>query len=254
MPLRSVLTVDEIVSSLERTSLPTILVEGRDDMTVYRWLEKQLGIHNANVLPCGGKEKLIAVFERRESFSHLKVVFLADKDVWLFTKVPEQYTDIIFTKGYSIENDILDSSVTIDLLTPAEKNEFNLLSEKLSEWFAFEIEEFRSGRDFHVGIHPNYIIPIGATELNLDAIAPRIFLKPKKRLVKSIYNNFSLRFRGKSLLELYVRLLSHPDRKSKYSKMNILEIGTKINGSNHMKRIIMAIKKKISRLEPCLAH
>ena len=56
------MTATEIVSSLAHTSIPTIVVEGRDDMSILRLLEDKSGI---NVLPCGGKDCLLEVFERR---------------------------------------------------------------------------------------------------------------------------------------------------------------------------------------------
>ncbi len=40
MPQMSPLTADELVATLIHTKLPTILVEGTQDMTRYRWLEK----------------------------------------------------------------------------------------------------------------------------------------------------------------------------------------------------------------------
>lgn len=114
-------SVDEIVASLKNTSLPTVLVEGRDDMTTYRWIENRLGIQNANVLPCGGRDKLFAVYNRQTEFRHLKCAFLADRDMWLFDTTCSQYGSIVFTKGYSIENDILDDSHVADLLSPQRK-------------------------------------------------------------------------------------------------------------------------------------
>ncbi len=35
------LTEEEIVQLLKRSALTTILVEGKDDMTIYRWIEEK---------------------------------------------------------------------------------------------------------------------------------------------------------------------------------------------------------------------
>ena len=103
---RSDMTVDECVAALHRTYLPTVIVEGKDDMQIYQWTERRVGIQNANVLPVGGKETLLAVYERRNEYAHLPVAFVADKDLWLFSGIPPDYPDIIWTEGYSIENDL----------------------------------------------------------------------------------------------------------------------------------------------------
>ena len=81
----------EIVDTLKRTSLLTVLVEGKDDASVYRYLEHKINIDDVDVLICDGRSKLIKIFERREEFKNTKVVFLADKDMWFFVGIPKQY-------------------------------------------------------------------------------------------------------------------------------------------------------------------
>ncbi len=61
MPQMSPLTADELVATLIHTTLPTILVEGTQDMTIYRWLENHIGLSNTDILPCGGRNNLLAV-------------------------------------------------------------------------------------------------------------------------------------------------------------------------------------------------
>ena len=92
------MTATEIVSSLAHTSIPTIVVEGRDDMSILRLLEDKSGI---NVLPCGGKDCLLEVFERREQFSGLKCAFLLDRDTWIFSSVPQVEVDPL-VEGYGV--------------------------------------------------------------------------------------------------------------------------------------------------------
>ena len=99
-------TVDELVAMLGHAELPTVIVEGKDDMRIYRWVEGRVGSQNANVLPAGGRENLLSVYQRRNEFTHLPVAFVADRDLWLFSGIPEIYHDIIWTLGYSIENDL----------------------------------------------------------------------------------------------------------------------------------------------------
>ena len=105
------MTVDECVALLRRTDLQTVIVEGKDDMQIYQWAERRVGIQKANVLPVGGRETLLAVYKRRSEFAHLPVAFVADRDLWLFSGIPPGYPDIIWTEGYSIENDLYAGAI-----------------------------------------------------------------------------------------------------------------------------------------------
>lgn len=243
----SAISVDELIATLKRTSIPTILVEGRDDMTAYRWLEDRLGIQQANVLPCGGRNELLAIYDRRNEFSQLSAAFLADRDMWLFATIPNGYDQVVFTRGYSIENDILDSSPVHKLLSPRERCSFGALADVLATWFAFEVEQFRAGLPWSLDIHPNRLVPPNTTSLNPEALKPRIFAEPKPRLRNSIRANFGLRFRGKSLLQVYVRFLSARRRPSKFSKQNLLEIGTLLDDSRHLTRLVNALRRGLQR-------
>ena len=98
-------TVEELVAALRRSALPTVVVEGQEDMRIYRWVEERLGSRTANVLPAGGREKLFSVFRRRQEFADLPVAFVADRDMWLFSGIPPDYGEILWTQGYSVEND-----------------------------------------------------------------------------------------------------------------------------------------------------
>ena len=57
-------TVEELVATLERTSLATVLVEGKDDMSCYRWLETRLP-KAVNIMQVGGRENLFSIYKNR---------------------------------------------------------------------------------------------------------------------------------------------------------------------------------------------
>ena len=52
-------TVDELVSILRRSKLPTVVVEGKDDMRVFRWMEDLVKAHEVDVLGVGGRPNLL---------------------------------------------------------------------------------------------------------------------------------------------------------------------------------------------------
>ena len=112
------LTVEELVATLRNSDLPTVIVEGQDDMRIYRWVEERLGSRTANVLPTGGRPNLLSVYERRREFLDLPVAFVADQDMWLFSGIPTEYGGVIWTEGYSIENDLYADADLEKLLEP----------------------------------------------------------------------------------------------------------------------------------------
>ncbi len=243
------LSVDEIVHALRHSQLPTVLVEGRDDMTAYRWVEERLGFLNANVLPCGGRSPLLDVFNRRHEYPSVATAFLADRDMWLFTAIPTEYEDVIFTTGYSIENDLLDSSPIHGLLSPSESQEFDSIADSLSRWFAFEVECYRAGTTCSCALPVNRLVPRGQTELDVSAVAPRQFREPDTALVTNIRAAFTLKFRGKSLLDLYVRLLAQQNRTSRFSRLNLLEMGARLDGSPHIADLHVSVEQQLTRAQ-----
>ena len=110
MPTPNPMTVEQLVGVLRRSRKPRIVVEGDDDVIIYRELTKRIGILEVAPLPSGGRKKLLQVYERRSEFAHVPVAFIADRDMWLFSGIPEGYADIIWTQGYSIENDLYVSA------------------------------------------------------------------------------------------------------------------------------------------------
>ena len=98
-----------------------VIVEGVDDIIVYRILinlYKTLGIQ---VIPAGGRDKVLEVFDEIKSTNNInKTIFIVDKDLWVFRGIPTEYQHerIITTSGYSIENDVFIDKENKKLLSP----------------------------------------------------------------------------------------------------------------------------------------
>lgn len=108
-------TVDEIVATLARSSEPTVLVEGRQDMSALRKIEDLVA--GSSIMPCGNKAAILSLLERRSEFANLPCVFLVDLDFWYYDGIPDKYVDnfyLVTTSGYSIENDLLFQSRIFD--------------------------------------------------------------------------------------------------------------------------------------------
>lgn len=240
------LSEDEIIDLLRETSLPTILVEGKDELSVYtRYLESKIDIEDVDVLPCQGRVTLLNIFERREEFKHKKVVFVADKDMWFFDGIPqekgyEKY--IVFTDGYSLENDLYIESQFSQLLDKKETTDFYKLIKELSIWFAFEVNRFRqtgsSQCDFDVHkICPNNVID--------SEFKQKInFVDPPKELIEMIYSDYTRALRGKNLFQALIRFLS-TKKHSNLGRENLLELGARFRNP----RIELLVNKIVEKFQ-----
>lgn len=245
MPLPR-LSIDELINTIKRSNIPTILVEGESDASIYRWIENKLGTFNGNILVCGGKKVILELYKRRNEFIGSKVIFLADKDMWLFTSVPTEYDEIIWTNGYSIENDLFTGDYSIELLFDEEERmNFNQMLAAITKWFAFEVEKFKRGGtpQFY---HPQRILDANL-ELNEDFLRHIKYIEPNIDIVEDIRKNYTIKLRGKTLLELYAFILGAPKRKSKYEKNNIIELCLKYGAEkSKLFDIVTKIKLKFA--------
>ena len=241
--------VDELVSILRRSKLPTVVVEGRDDMQIFRWMEDLLKAHEVDVLGVGGRPNLFAVYDRRSEFAHLPVAFIADRDKELFTQLPVGYEEIIWTQGYSIENDLYagaDPSLE-NLMDPQEAAEHSQLLNTIIEWFAFEVEEFLDGRTPEFNHHCNEVVPQDQTEMDDNFRQRRRFRPPNSELQQEIKNEYQLQLRGKLLFQMLVRFLSKSNRRIKHSIHGLYEIAFKMTPIHPlMNRLIQEIEQKIA--------
>jgi hypothetical protein len=238
-------TVDELVATLQRSNLPTLLVEGVDDAQVYRWLQNRLRGRRIDVLPCGGRTNLIALYRRRREFTRVLHAFLADNDMWLFTAVPIEFAEIIWTSGYSIENDLYAGSTVELLLDENEHIQFLQLMKVLGRWFAFEVEEYRAHGHSQVGVHVNQLVPPGALHLDGVYCADRGFREPLAETVLEIESDYRIKIRGKQLFDALLRFLSVSTRPARHNRRSLLEICLKMTPDHiYMDRLVHDILAK----------
>lgn len=240
------LTVDEIVETLKRSSLTTVLVEGKDDVMIYRWIEDELGIQNASFFPCGGRSNLLKVYERRNEFSQLKTIFVADKDAFVYINPPAEYSEIIWTNGYSIENDLYYGRKIEQLLSEDEKVIFLRSLNSFIDYYAFEIDNYLSGKKFCFRIHPQHIL-CETTDLVKEEFLKEIgFVSPNEETRNRLKENYDIFIRGKSMFALLTRILSNSKREIKHSKPSLLEHCYRTHKSEKFIELIAKISEKIS--------
>ena len=56
--------VNELFATLKNSHIPTVLVEGKDDMIFYRRIEEDLSDLGIDILSAGNKEKVLQVREK----------------------------------------------------------------------------------------------------------------------------------------------------------------------------------------------
>lgn len=240
------MTVDEIIDTLKRSSLTTVLVEGVDDVLIYRWIEDEIGIVNANFFPCGGRDKLLQIFDRRAEFSELKTVFVADKDTFVYVNPPEKYSEIIWTNGYSIENDLYFGRKIESLLSREENKIFLQSLNSFVNYYAFEIQNFLDDKDYQFRHHPQHIICELKQTIKEDFLQERNFTVARTEIKNNLSNNYDVLIRGKSLFALITRLLNKKGRSVKHSKKTLLEHCYRTHKSEKFIELISKIQLKIS--------
>ncbi|MFZ1731233.1 MAG: hypothetical protein WBQ23_11370 [Bacteroidota bacterium] len=240
------MTEDHIISLLVHGTLPAVLVEGKDDMTAIRYLESKLGPTRATFINCGCRKRLMNVYARREEFENRSVVFLADLDTFVFTGVPLVYSEIIFTSGYSIENDVLPGSPIWQLFEVEEKNNYEQDLAEFLKWYSYEVEECFAGRASNLALHPNNVLRGPGRTFDAAVVTQRVYRRADDTTISYIAQNCLKLVRGHSLFELIVYYLSSRHRESKYSKHNLLEISIKNNASAWERTIISCLRARLA--------
>ncbi len=245
------LTPDEIVAYLKRTGQLTLLVEGTDDKSVYRHIESKLDDLEIDCLDCGGRPSLLSIFNRKEEFSNAPVIFIADKDMWHFTGIPHEYScGIIFTDGYSIENDLYIKDLFETLLESDDRKKFRELIAGLARWQAFHVTAFMATGFCQCDFHVNQIAPPPNVDLCSQHLSDISFSEPPSELVSQIQASYYISLRGKTLFEAILRYLNGGTRPSRYSKANLFELGAKVS-NECIERLCSEIKSAALALTLC---
>lgn len=231
------LTVDEIIATIAHSALPTLVAEGEEDIIVLRRLEDVFSDQALSVMPVGGRNAVLEVFDRRREIEGQAAIgFIADRDTWIYSAIPNEYvSDILyFTDGYSIENDLCRDGRWARLLSAGEALAFTAELERFVLWYATALMRHLQGREGNIGMSPTLILDdpklyerecaLGEGEVFPQELYDALKQDPE-RLV-----------RGKSLSSLFIRQLSHSRRAVKHSKRSLLEYGA-VSGGTFMQAL-----------------
>lgn len=241
------LTVEEMYATLKNSDLPTVFVEGKDDIIFYRAVEKDIGNFSIDMFPAGNKDAVLSLRERVKTDSvEVPTVFIVDKDLWAYPEcmVPNGLDDLVTTNGYSIENDLFIDGDLEFLMDDDEIQEFKREISKFSWWYALSVSRNLRGVESPFRAHPQKVLDDPDfyetnTELSDGEVYP-------DELFNRITSNYASLLRGKSLFALVLRQLSAKRREVKFSGKQLMEIGAKRKGSN-FKRIQNAVKAALEQ-------
>ncbi|UUR08247.1 hypothetical protein [Sphingomonas glaciei] len=231
MAQKARITVDEAVAVTLRSNLPAVLAEGNDDYLALRIVEENCSDLGLSVLTLGGKLATLEAWNLIRSAGRTDVVAIVDRDTWLFSGTPDEFAcdDIILTNGYSIENDLIEDWDWLRLMTGPERASFHSELDVICEWFESRLRRLFSGDDVSIADHPNRIL-----------IEPEV-CQQKAYAIRAEYRT---RLRGKTLLELVVRQLSHKARAARHSKRSLMETSAANYGAN-LQRIELTLRERL---------
>ncbi|WP_080753514.1 DUF4435 domain-containing protein [Janthinobacterium lividum] len=242
-------TVEEIYALLKKSELPTVLVEGKDDIIFYRAIEHELRKLEVDMLPAGNKHAVLELRKKiKENPIMAPTVFIVDKDLWVYPGVacPKDVEDVILTSGYSIENDLFVDGGLEFLLSHDEVSKFRTELSKFVRWYALSITRNLNGSASEFRTNPGKVLDDKEfydieTTLREGEYYPEVFFT-------EITSNYSHFLRGKSLFALLLRQLSAPKRDVKFGGKQLMWIGARKKGDNFV-RIQLAVQSAFEQFQ-----
>lgn len=235
------MTVDEIVAALRHSSIPSIIVEGTDDVMIYRWILLDAGISDDRLFPCTGRNNLLKVFSRRNEFPSTPTLFIADKDVYVYSGIPSEYSDVFFTYGYSIENDLYYGRSIDQLLTKEETKSYEKARMNFIRYYGCQLENLKGNRPYNFRLSPFVIL-----DSNYELVTDKVeytFTEPTQETCYYLLNNYDMVVRGHSVFQLLQRFLSKSGRDVTHSTRSLYELCYRMYKTKHVNRIQNTIEE-----------
>lgn len=243
------LSPDEIVATLRNSTLPTLLVEGRSDMELFRFLEDMCFGNQIDIMPTSGRDALFEVFKRRGEFCTTPVAFLADSDMFIFGSVPPDLVGIIFTEGYAIENDILSGGKAFRMIGGRHKAKWATLISSLSQWFAAAAHRYLKGETIDYSQHPGQLVCFSAGTLTPLAEAVLIDPEPLTEQARRVLVEPAKYLRGHTLLDALGHFLATAKQPPKCSKDVLLRMDlVSWEANRSLQRIVSGVQTAIPQL------
>lgn len=246
---RSKISVPVLTSLITRPSDSVyVVIEGEDDIFVFRPLMTIFKNKKIIVQSVGGRDNVLSVYNnvKNTPFLH-QAIFIVDQDSWIFSGIPEDYQHerIIFTSGYSIENDVyIDKEIDLLMHGLGVHSSFESNLEVYLKWYSLAITRFcidDNALSVKLKIHPDTFFK------DENSINTFCSLQSGEVFPQHIYDdlleNYHLKFRGKCLLPLAIKALGDRPSKPKYNTKTIMEEAAITGRGIHLNRIFSEVEK-----------
>ena len=238
------LSDDELISVINHSSSPFVIVEGKEDVVIYRWLLGDIECE-PYLEPRNGCCAVRKIYDRRAELTNPKVVFVCDRDVSVYTGLlPEGYEDIIYTEGYSIENDLYKGrQLEEKFFDKQDKELFEKALESFLNYYACELEKFNNGEEFCFQKKPEAIINNKDYSLKTELLSN--YRTPSHDTFEYLRGDYDSLIRGHSLFKLVGMILHRKGRVIPYHEMAIYEMCYKFCKSDCIEHLQEKIKEAI---------
>ena len=177
---------------------------------------------------------MLQIFKRRfELPATAQVAFIADQDIWVNTGVPSCYStpSLLFTDGYSIENDVICDGNLEGLLVGTEAVQFKSELNDFVDWYALALTRHLDDPTKPISTHPRQVLD-PACRSELLALKPGESYPTNTRT--TLLADYNRLVRGKSLLGLLINITNSRPRQPKHTDRSLLEMvaarpGPKLN-------------------------
>ena len=210
------LKAQEIIGAVKRTDKLTLVVEGKTDSRIVREMADFVG-EAGLVLKCDGRPAVLEVFNEVSRLGLRHCIVMADSDLYIFSGHPPGLSDIIFTEGYSIENDII-MSVNIEKLLKS--HELSTYKTAVSAFMVWYIDRIKSNLQPSPPAGCSYsdsicsvIKIVGQSVSSLHGIKGSSSPCPVEKLIRSNPERY---IRGKQLIEIIHKILQDPKYEVQY--------------------------------------
>ncbi len=240
-------TKNEIIAIINHSYSPVILVEGKDDKMIYRLILESLGFEDA-IISTSGCNLLREIYKEKDKLTNKKVIFITDKDMYVYSNIPKQYDEIIFTKGYSIENDLFQGFSFLNFFKNKDNERYKKALKSFLCYYACEFEKFKNGEEYKLDLSPFQILNHKDGSFKLLTNKLQSYKAPRHGTIEYLEKDYDLLIRGHSLFALLHMILSFKGRTPTYKENQIYEMCYSSYKSQAIKDLEATIKERYSKL------
>lgn len=254
-------TIDELIETINRSSLLTLVVEGTtDELYINRFIEKIVkdkfpGLKNVDFVIVEGKKNLLDIFDKNDRITK-PVLFMCDRDFWIYTNTPKKYisNQLVITKGYNIENDIYTDGIAFirNTFDNVELNKFNSIIENVCSLYSFFIKEYIDGyeetRTSTINVLNKSEFDYRTNNFTNDFIS-KYLINLDENLKNDIIDDYALKLNGKIIFDcIHLILSKRTNSKRRLGRNQVLDtaishIITNFNKNSILNKHITKISK-----------